>query len=324
MDSNVMDIIITEYENQRALNERERRERIRKVYNLVPEIEQIDRQISLIGSATLRKILANPYDTEAKDEMHTKFAVLKQRKKELLTKFNLPLDYDQIRYKCPLCKDTGSVEGQGRCSCFKQKMIDNLYEKSNMKELLKKQNFSLFKDEFYSKKPLQGFKDTPYENIKKIKKFCIDFIENFDDLSKSLLFYGDTGLGKTYMSSCIGKELIDRGKTVLYMRASRLFRLFEDERFGRLEEDIDGFYKSDLLIIDDLGTEAFSKNNASFIVDLINERIYNDKKIIINTNLNFEGLEKLYTKRFSSRLLDSFDMIYFYGEDIRKFKLFNK
>lgn len=324
MDSNVMDSIITEYENQRALNERERDERVRKVYKIVPEIEEIDKQISVIGRETLRKILADPDKTEVKEEMHTKFEVLKQRKKEILTKYNIPLDYDKIKYRCSLCKDTGSIEGVGRCSCFKQKVIDNLYEQSNMKELLKKQNFNMFRDDFYSKRPLRGFEKTPYENIKNIKDFCVKFINNFDKPSKSLLFYGDTGLGKTYMSSCIGKELMDRNKTVLYIRASRLFRLFDDERFGRLEEDIKGLYKSDLLIIDDLGTEAFSKNNASFIIDLINDRINNDKKMIINTNMNFEGLEKLYTKRFSSRLLDSFDMMYFYGDDIRRIKLFNK
>lgn len=272
MDDLTMETIITEYENQRAKNERERGERVRRVYELVPEIEQIDRDIALIGRETLKNILTNSDKTDAKEEMRKKFEVLGQRKKELLKKNNIPLDYDKPRYKCPLCKDTGSIEGQGRCSCFKQKLIDSLYEQSNMKELIKKQNFDLFNDGYFSRKTVPGFKKTPYENMKNIKEFCKKFIEDFDKPSKSLLFYGDTGLGKTYMSSCIAKELLDRNKTVLYIRASRLFRMFEDERFGRMKEDMDGLYKCDLLIIDDLGTEAASKNNASFLLDLINER----------------------------------------------------
>ena len=123
------------------------------------------------------------------------------------------------------------------------------------------------------------------------------------------------------MSSCIAKELIEKNKTVIYVRASRLFRKLEDDRFGRLEEGMDSLYNSDLVIIDDLGTELQSKNNAPFLLDLINERIDSGRKIIINTNLNFEGLEKLYTKRFSSRILESFSMLFFYGNDIRKQKL---
>ena len=322
MDSAVMDSIITEYENQRASNKRERDKRVYEAYELAPEIKKIDMEIARIGSSTLRNILASPDDTGAKEEMKNKFKILKKKKNDLLLKFNIPADYDKLRYKCDMCKDTGYVEGKGRCSCFNQKLIDRLYDASNMRELLKKQNFSLFNMDFYSKNHVKDFKNTPYENMINIKKFCEEFVDNFEKPSKSLMFYGDTGLGKTYMSSCIGKAVMDKGRTVLYMRSTRLFRMLDDERFGRSKDGTDGLYEVDLLIIDDLGTETYSKNNSSYILDLVSERINRDKKMIINTNYNFEGLEKLYTKRFSSRLLDSFNMMYFYGEDIRKKKLF--
>ena len=322
MDSAVMDSIITEYENQRASNKRERDKRVYEAYELAPEIKKIDMEIARIGSSTLRNILASPDDTGAKEEMKNKFKILKKKKNDLLLKFNIPADYDKLRYKCDMCKDTGYVEGKGRCSCFNQKLIDRLYDASNMRELLKKQNFNLFNMDFYSKNHVKDFKNTPYENMVNTKKFCEEFVDNFEKPSKSLMFYGDTGLGKTYMSSCIGKAVMDKGRTVLYMRSTRLFRMLDDERFGRSKDGTDGLYEVDLLIIDDLGTETYSKNNSSYILDLVSERINRDKKMIINTNYNFEGLEKLYTKRFSSRLLDSFNMMYFYGEDIRKKKLF--
>lgn len=324
MDSEILDIIVREYEEQTKDNITKRDMEIKKVYELIPEIEEIDKQVSVIGSNTLKKIFSEPDNGDAKKEMNDKFRILSQRKKELLLKNNIPLDFDKIKYKCELCKDTGYIEGVGRCSCFRQRMIDLLYEKSNMGELLKRQSFDKFDDDFYSRSKVKGYDNTPYDNMAKIKKFCMDFCDSFDKPSKSLVFYGDTGLGKTFMSSCIAKKIMDKGYTVIYIRAIRLFKLFDDDRFGRIEDGLDWLYNCDLLIIDDLGTEINTKNNTPYLLELINERIDNGKKMIINTNNNFDGLEKLYTKRFTSRLMESFDVMNFYGDDIRRQKLFKK
>lgn len=324
MDSEILDIIVREYEEQTKDNIAKRDQRVKKVYELVPEIEEIDKQVAVIGSNTLKKIFSEPDNRDAKKEMEDKFRILSQRKKELLLKYNIPSDFDKIKYKCELCRDTGHIEGVGRCGCFRQRMIDILYEKSNMGELLKRQSFDKFDDDFYSRSKVKGYENTPYDNMEKIKKFCLEFCSSFDKPSKSLIFYGDTGLGKTFMSSCIAKEIMDKGYTVIYIRAIRLFKLFDDERFGRLEDGLEWLYKCDLLIIDDLGTEINTKNNTPYLLELINERTDNGKKMIINTNNNFDGLEKLYSKRFTSRLMESFDAMYFYGEDIRRQKLFKK
>ncbi len=324
MDNEIFDIIISEYENQRAKNKREREERVNDVYKKLPEIREIDEKIAETGKSSLRAIFNNPDDLSIKEEMKRNLRILDERKREILEKNNISPDFDKEKYKCLLCKDTGHIEGNGRCSCFKQKMIDYLYEQSNMKELLKTHNFNNFNMDFYSDKSVKGMNRTPYENIKNIKSFCEDFVDKFDKPSKNLAFYGDTGLGKTFMSSCIAKALMDKGKTVLYIRASKLFKMFDDEKFGRLSDNMDLIYKSDLLIVDDLGTEPASKNNNSYILDLINERVSSGKKMIISTNLDYKNLEDKYTKRFSSRLLESFEFMYFYGEDIRRIKLFNK
>lgn len=324
MNSEILDIIINEYEKQRSLNKREREKRVEEVYRRVPEIEEIDNKISEIGRTTLMDILSNQNKNNAKENMHSKFEILKQRKNELLNKNNIPDDYDKIKYKCPLCMDTGHIEGNGRCICFKQKLINILYEQSNMSEIMKKQNFDTFDFSYFSKKTYENLKKSPYENMVNIKSFCEGYIENFEKISKSLVFYGDTGVGKTFMSSCIAKAVIEKGNTVIYLRASKLFRMFDDDRFGKLTDGMKDIYNCDLLIIDDLGTEATYKNNNSYLLELVNERVCNDKKIIINTNLNFKNLEEKYTKRLSSRILENFTMIYFYGEDIRKIKLFGE
>ncbi|MGN0164175.1 MAG: ATP-binding protein [Candidatus Ornithomonoglobus sp.] len=322
MDNEIFEGIIDDYEKQLSKDKRERDARVEAVYSRVPEIREIDRDINTVGSDTLRAILQNPDKGELKEDMKNKFAVLKQRKKELLKKNGIPEDFDAMKYRCSVCKDTGYIEGKGRCACFRQKLIDRLYKLSNMSELLKKQNFDTFSMDYYSRNIPKGMKRSPYDNMINIKSYCENFVRGFDRSSKSMVFYGDTGLGKTFMSSCIAKALIDMGKTVFYVRATRLFRMFDDEKFGRLTDGMEDVYKSDLLIIDDLGTEAVYKNNNSYLLDLVNERMSNEKKMIINTNLNFENLENRYSKRFSSRILEGFDMLYFYGDDIRKQKLF--
>lgn len=310
--------IVEEYENLRAENARKREISVQEVYTKLPEIKEIDDKMYSLGQNTLREILANPEKTGLKEELHKKYQVLKQTRKEILEKNNVPLDFDKVKYRCEKCQDTGYIEGVGRCSCFNQRVLDCMYEQSNMQELFKTQNFEMFKIDYYSDKESDKYKKSPRKQMEEVKAFCEKYAENFADAKKSLCFYGDTGLGKTFMSSCIAKRLIDNGFTVLYMRAPKLFRLLDDERFGRNEESVKELYDCDMLVIDDLGTEPESKNNSAYILELINERIMNNKKVIINTNLNFAGMEKKYTKRFSSRLIESFNVLVFFGEDIRQ------
>ena len=200
-------------------------------------------------------------------------------------------------------------------------MIDRLYARSNMGKLINKQNFSVFRDDQYSDTVPPGRIVSPRKNINNIKNYCKMFIENFDGDVKDLLFTGDTGLGKTFMSSCVAKEMMDRGKTVLYISAAKLFRMLDDEKFGRAKDGISDIYDSDLLIIDDLGAEPNFRNNNSYILELINERLMNGKKMIISTNLGFTELEQRYTKRLTSRILENFNMMFFYGDDIRRTKM---
>lgn len=328
MDNDIINSITEEYEELRAKAKHERDIRVERVYRAVPEIEDIDKKIAETGENTLKTLLRDPDNKDAKSEMKSRFRILSDRRRELLKQNHIPEDFDKIKYSCPLCGDTGYVEGKGRCSCFRQKVIlrtvNDLYRKSNMNELLETENFSTFRMDVYSREHVNGYKRTPYDNMRDVYNFCLDFAENFDRKKKGLVFQGDTGLGKTFMSSCIAKYLMDRQKTVMYLRASRLFRMFDDDRFGRLSGGMDEVYGCDLLIIDDLGTEAEYKNNTAYLMELIDERVINGKKMIINTNLSFEQLEKRYTKRLSSRLLENFEMLFFYGEDIRRINMFRK
>ncbi len=311
--------VVDEYDKLRADAEAKRDLRVKEVYKSIPQIEEIDNKINEIGSNTLNAILSDPDKKGLKEEMKKKFEILKQKRNEILKANSVSEDFDKIIYRCSKCNDTGFIEGKGRCNCFNQRLIDFSYKQSGMYEMIKKQNFDTFDLSLFGKKKFDK-EETSHENMKKIKSFCEKYVENFDNESQSLCFYGDTGLGKTFMSCCVAKALMDKEKSVIYISAPKLFKMMDDERFGREREGIEDIYNCDMLIIDDLGTEAESKFVVPSLLEIINERLSHDKKMIISTNLNFKGMEDTYTKRFSSRLLENFTIMIFYGDDIRKKK----
>ena len=293
--------------------------RYEEVYKKLPEFKSLDESISILSVQYGKKMLNG--DPKALSSLKEELAILRQNKKNLLTSAGFPKDYLEPIYDCPDCMDTGYI-GNEKCQCFKQKLINAAYSVSNIEETIKTQNFDTFSFDYYSKDIGENGVSV-YDNMTKIYNNCKRFCDNFDNETKGLVFYGSTGLGKTFLSSAIAKELMDKGKMVIYIRATKLFSINEDYKFGRNTDRsvIDNIYKADLLIIDDLGTEPFNKNNLAFLFDVINERTANNKKIIINTNLQISEITKMYSMRFTSRLYEYFMMYKFYGEDIRIQKL---
>lgn len=318
--------IAEEYEKLRIRRSDEKRERVNEVYFKYPEIKKIDKTIYELGAENVKNIIKSPSDADTlNSEYKKKFEKLKSERKKMIEENGIDPQFDSIKYDCEKCRDTGFTDNGERCVCFRKKLIKYRYSKSNLSENLERENFEFFSFDYYSKEKPNGVNVSPFENMKKIYDRAVNFCDNFDNEKKGLVFYGGTGLGKTFLSSCIAKRLMDNGKTVIYMRASRLFSMYEEYRFNRLEDEdmINDIYSADLLIIDDLGTEAQTKNNMSFLFELINERINTDKKIIINTNYSMTELTKIYSQRLTSRIYEHFLVYGFYGEDIRILKLKN-
>lgn len=316
--------ILSDYELIRTRNRSLRDKNREEVYKKFPEIKAIDDEIYKSGAENVKRIMKNPENADNFNAEYSKtLAFLKEKRNKLIEKNNIDPEFDLIKYDCIDCKDSGFLSDGKKCNCFNKKLINERYKKSNLFETLDKENFDRFSFEYYSNEIIKGYNISPYENMERIYKRSKNFCENFDNENKGLLFYGSTGLGKTFLSSAIAKDLMDKGKTVLYLRASKLFSIFEDYRFNRLEDnyDIDDIYNCDLLIIDDLGTEMQNKNNMSVLFDLVNERFGRGKKIIINTNYNLNELTKIYSSRFTSRIYEHFLVYGFFGEDIRILKL---
>jgi DNA replication protein DnaC len=152
---------------------------------------------------------------------------------------------------------------------------------------------------------------------------CRTYATLFSRQSGNLLFIGGTGLGKTFLSACIARTVADRGYSVVYETASRLFNKLERAKFNGDEEarkDADKYLKCDLLIIDDLGTEMPGQFVTAALYSLVNDRLLAGTPMVISTNLNVDELSRRYSPQIASRLHGSFNRLTFLGEDIRVLK----
>ena len=330
MSTNNLESLLSEYEQKRRKAEMDLDERIENLYKKFPELEEIDDKINQISIDKTKAILNKKNGIE---EMDKEISKLKKQKEDFLNKNNIKQEYFEPNYECKICKDTGYVQDINNktvmCNCLKQKLLNMSYNKSNLSDI-KKENFenyniNLFSDEINTQK--YKIKCSPRQNMINIKNACMKFIENFDNLDeKSLLFVGNTGLGKTYMSNAIANELLKKGKTVLYQTAPVLLETIIDNKFNKYKNhNADSFYKNvlnvDLLIIDDLGTESINTLTVSELFTIINTRILNlnnkPTKTIISTNFSIEQIFKNYEERIGSRIAGNYNIYQFVGEDLR-------
>jgi DNA replication protein DnaC len=322
-ESTIKDIL-TGYERKRDLAEKELEARKKKVYHRIPEIKEIDDEVSKIGLKLAKLVLLNPQDKDKiLEETKIKMDALKNRKNQLLNDFKVPAGYLNLKYDCPICKDTGFLKTGKKCNCLKQQIINQAYSMSNLSRILNTQNFSTFDHSKFSMERDEHLGISPQENILEILSICEGFVFNFDkDNDENMLFYGDTGLGKSFMSNCIAKELLDKGYVVIYQTAFKMFEIIEDYKFKNADDHIskdnyENLFDCDLLIIDDLGTELTNSFTNSELFNILNTRLLAGKKTIISTNLSPIQLGEIYTQRIFSRVFDRFRMIKFIGNDLR-------
>ncbi len=232
-----------------------------------------------------------------------------------------------MRYRCSDCRDTGYIGG-ARCHCFRQAAVDLLYLQSNLRDVLKRENFSFFRLDYYSTDitdPLTGL--SARQTAQRALETCRRFAQNFGSSFENLFLYGDTGLGKTFLAHCVAKELLENAHSVVYFSAFRLFELFADSAFGRREESGEPameqhIFDCDFLIIDDLGTELVNSFVSSELFHLINERLLHRRSTLISTNLALAAFADTYSERVFSRISSNYTMLKMIGEDIRLKKKF--
>ena len=292
--------------------------RTQEVYEKAPQIRDIDHAIAECSVASAKRLLDG--DSTALEQLKSQIAAYRSQKKQILAGLGYPEDYFAPVYSCPDCKDTGYINNK-RCHCFTQQAIDMVYTQSNIKEILNRENFSTFSFDYYSDievNPATGL--SSLAAAKDAYQKSREFVENFDSVFSNLLFQGTTGIGKTFFSNCIAKELLDSGHSVIYFTA---FQLFDILSKGVFEKDADSLlahqniFICDLLIIDDLGTELANSFTTSQLFLCLNERILRKKSTIISTNLNMRQIADIYSERVLSRISNSYTIIKLFGDDIR-------
>ncbi len=280
-----------------------------------PGLSDIESSLMKQGARLLNCVLNRGKDFE---EIKASIQTLQAQKVELLKKNGFSEDYLDDIHNCKLCGDTGFIEGR-RCQCLKNLILKHIGENSNLTEYMRKQTFENFDRSLFAN---QG--DDSHKVLKIMQTLCdkaLKFAESFDETSENFLIMGNAGTGKTYITSCIGNRALERGKTVYYQTAFKLFEMLENAKFRKGEEDtsevVKYIYNVDLLIIDDLGTEFNTQFTSAALFDIINSRIISGKSTIISSNLAFDDLSNIYSQRITSRFLGDYTIVQTTGKDLR-------
>ena len=301
----------------RAISDAERRRE--ELHRRSPEISEIDRILTRTGLKLFRTACSGGENVrEQIERIRNENAQLQESRAAILAALDLPADYTEIKYTCPECSDTGFV-GERMCKCMRRELIMEGFRSSGIGNLIEKQSFDNFDLNYYmsSKENYEMMK----HNLEEAKKIA----EEFGKEPRNVFLSGNTGLGKTHLSTAMAKRIIERGFDVLYESAQNIISDFEYDRFktgrGDSGSHAEKYLVCELLIIDDLGAEVSNQFTVACIYNIINTRINRGLSTIISSNLTPEQLRARYDDRITSRLLGEFIWMAFDGTDIRKQKL---
>ncbi len=305
----------------------EQQRRIAEIYQLIPEIEQIDRSMRFQMTELVRITLSRKPDLKDRiRQLQEQNIDLQMRRAELLTANGYPIEYLDEIVSCVKCRDTG-FDGSGVCECLQRRYNQELTKE--LSGLLKDgdESFDNFDLSLYPDIPDPISGQIPRESMQAVFAGCKKFAMNFPNVSSNLLLRGGTGLGKTYLSACMARVISEKGFSVCYDTASSALEAFERQKFARLPEEAESasvkvqrMLSCDLMILDDLGTEMVTPMSTSALYTLINTRLTNGLRMVISTNCSDEELFRRYTPQICSRIQGEFLELPFSGTDIRQLR----
>lgn len=307
---------------EKEQNELAERARIAAIYEKVPRLGQIARELRKTSAHVLAATFRSQGDpVAAMQQLKKENLALQQERDWLLQAEGIEPEELEAQPICPKCGGSGYV-GAVMCEC-----LHELCRQEQKKELapligssavcFERARLDLYSDQYDPK-----CRCVPRKLMQQALRSAADYAQQFSPASPSLLFQGATGLGKTFLSGCIARVVSDRGFSVCYAPVGRLFAAFEDDKFRPQPDGLRtaDYFSCDLLILDDLGTEMVTQFTVSALYQLVNDRLLEKKPVILSTNLTPEELGARYSPQIVSRLLGSYILYPFYGEDLR-FKL---
>lgn len=272
------------------------------------KLDSLERQLVLEISKCKTK-------TESYKNLKKNLETLRVEKANVLAKLKLKPSDLKPKYICEICKDAGFVDGKP-CECYKKKKNAMLIEAFGLSA-----NSNCIFDNFDTK-ICKNAKQA--ENLQKIAEILQKWAEKYPNITKNnIIIAGKTGVGKTFLSSCLANEFIKKDKNVCFVSAFdfnesllKYHTSFDKEKSAWLEP----FIFADVLFIDDLGTEPMLKNvTKNYLYLVISERERFGRPIVITTNLMIDELINRYDERICSRLCNkrNSNLIYIDGEDLR-------
>ena len=298
------------------------------IFRRQPRLQEIDAELRSTMSRIIAGALRRGTDPRpAVEILRDENLSLQAEKRRLLEEMGLPEDCLEENPACPLCGDTG-YRGGTVCRCLR-----DYYAREQQKELsrmldLGSQSFETFSLKWYSDADDAGLGISPRENMDWVYRTCKRYAAPFHPEKRgNLLLTGDPGLGKTFLSAAIAREVSSEGYSVVYDTASRIFDRFEAAKFGReegAEDDVSRIINCDLLILDDLGTEMTTAFVQSALYQIINGRILEHRPTILSTNLKIDErnneIARRYSPQIASRIEGEYQIMPFFGKDIRLLK----
>ena len=306
--------------DEKQLHEAQTRSRIEEIYRAQPRLAEIDRQLRGTAAKVMAVCFRNGEDPQAAMEQLKKENLALQEERSWILESNDidPEDLEQTPI-CTTCGGTGYV-GAVMCDCLRE--LCRQEQKKELQSLIGtgKESFERFRLGVYPDEVDPQLGVSPRKLMQYVLANAQHYAKTFSEHSGSILMLGATGLGKTYLSACIAKVVADKGYSVVYETAGKVFADFETEKFsqhGAGEEAIKRYMACDLLILDDLGTEMTTQFTVAALYQIVNSRLLSNKATIISSNLPAGELERRYSPQIASRLLGTYELYQFRGSDIR-------
>lgn len=325
-DGRIMHRALERFEADRQARDSAFQKRREGIFLRQPRLREIEAELSATVSRIIASALRRGADPlPAVEVLREENLGLQAERRELLSQMGLPENALEERPACPLCGDTG-YQGGKVCRCLRRYYVQE--QKADLSRMLDlgNQSFETFSLDWYSpeRNPLLGI--SPRENMEWVYHQCLRYAEQFEPGCGNLLLTGDPGLGKTFLSAAIARVVSDRGYSVVYDTAGHIFQCFEAEKFGREESgaDVERVLTCDLLILDDLGTEMTTTFVQSALYQILNTRLIEHRSTILSTNLRVDDqrneISRRYLPQIASRIQGEYQILPFFGEDIRKLK----
>jgi DNA replication protein DnaC len=312
--------IMRVYEDRQRMNRLELDDRRQRIYHAIPRLVAYDAAINEAAAGLARAALKG---VECGREARKRLEDLREERDMLITAGGYAVTDLELRYRCGACKDTGYVDGK-KCRCFKQQEIALLYRESGLEKQLEKENFDTMTDRYYDPAYIVNRESglTLPAYMERVADVCRRYTEEFSQKGGNLLFTGPAGVGKTFFTHCIAKELIEQSVSVVYVTA---VQLMDTMTGARMSDNADSetvnraglIGDCELLIIDDLGTELNNSMTNSELFRVLDGRLKKGQATVISTNLSVNDLRDTYADRIASRILSEYKIIRFCGPDIR-------